>query len=250
MIDYNELYKIYPLFSKKNLLIGEKAIEGKEFGNWTVLYRTENFTNNRHPRYVCQCKCSKIKVVSKDNLIRGRSKSCGNCSKIELNNNDKRLKHNMSENSKIIKTKTALMVNDKNYKPKKNEKKDNWLKMASKSEKIIFETLEHYGVDFIPHYMIILDNGHRVFFDFLINDKYIIEFDGEQHFRESLYGNLEKTHNKDLMKNQYCFKNNIPLIRIPHNIEWNYKDLFPETTRFLLTQENEKQYYQSRMELD
>lgn len=249
MINYDELYNIYPPYSKKNLLVGEKSIEGKKFGNWTVLYRTENFPNSRRPRYVCQCKCLKVKAVSKDNLIRGSSKSCGNCSRIELNDNDKRLRHNMSEENKIIKTNIALMVNNKNYKPK-NEKKDDWLKMASKSEKVIFEILEHYDVDFIPHYMIILDNGHRAFFDFLINDKYIIEFDGEQHFKDSLYGNLEKIHNKDLMKNEYCFSHNIPLIRIPHNVKWNYEDLFPETTRFLLTQENEKQYYQSRMELD
>ena len=48
------------------------------------------------------------------------------------------------------------------------------------------------------------------------------------------------------MKNKYCFEHNIPLIRIPYNAEYTFEDLKLETTRFLLTPENEQEYYNKR----
>ena len=48
------------------------------------------------------------------------------------------------------------------------------------------------------------------------------------------------------MKNQYCFNNNIPLIRIPYDEEYKLSDLNLETTRFLITPENELEYYSKR----
>ena len=88
-------------------------------------------------------------------------------------------------------------------------------------------------------------------FDFYINNQYIIEFDGIQHFKYTGTGwniqeNFERTRKSDLEKNKYCFDNNIPLIRIPYDAEYDLNDLKLETTRFLLTPENEKEYYDSR----
>jgi hypothetical protein len=87
-------------------------------------------------------------------------------------------------------------------------------------------------------------------FDFVINAKipYIIEVDGQQHFKPAWGGEegflMIRAH--DLIKNKFCFDNNIPLIRIPDNVEYTKEDLIPETTRFLLTPENEKEYYENR----
>lgn len=77
-------------------------------------------------------------------------------------------------------------------------------------------------------------------FDFYINDSYIIEFDGAQHYRSmDFFGgeeglNYNQTHDK--LKNEYCRNHNIPLIRIPY---WklktlNIKDLQLETTKYLV----------------
>ena len=52
-------------------------------------------------------------------------------------------------------------------------------------------------------------------------------------------------HAHDLIKNQYCFTHNIPIIRIPYNAEYFVSDLILETTRFLLTPDNEKEYYKN-----
>ena len=80
-----------------------------------------------------------------------------------------------------------------------------------------------------------------------MNNKYIIEYDGEQHFKPiDVWGGeeaLSNTRERDLIKNKYCFDNNIPLIRIPYDAEYTIDDLKLETTKFLLTPENEQEYY-------
>jgi len=58
-------------------------------------------------------------------------------------------------------------------------------------------------------------------FDFYLSEKnIIIEFDGEQHFKaNNFFGGEEgfrKRQISDLIKNQYCFDNNIKIIRIPY----------------------------------
>ena len=87
-------------------------------------------------------------------------------------------------------------------------------------------------------------------FDIYVDNNYIIEYDGEQHFLSNHRGSLEEIHNHDLVKNQFCFSHNIPIIRIPYTEQLTYtsKDLMLETTRFLLTPENESLYYKKLME--
>lgn len=72
-------------------------------------------------------------------------------------------------------------------------------------------------------------------FDFFVNDTYLIEYDGLQHFQESIF-DYEYTHNHDLMKNQWCQENKIPLIRIPYTHFKNLKlqDLLLETSNFIV----------------
>ena len=58
-------------------------------------------------------------------------------------------------------------------------------------------------------------------FDFWVNNEYIIEYDGAQHFISSNQGwntkeQLEKTQRRDAFKNKWCEENNIKIIRIPY----------------------------------
>ena len=62
----------------------------------------------------------------------------------------------------------------------------------------------------------------------------------------AMVGHCAEAYWTNLIKNKYCFDNNIPLIRIPYNAEYTIDDLKLETTRFLLTPENEEEYYNSR----
>lgn len=54
-------------------------------------------------------------------------------------------------------------------------------------------------------------------FDFYLpNYNLCIEFDGQHHFEDRGFGNLEITKKHDEIKNQYCQNNNINLLRIPY----------------------------------
>jgi very-short-patch-repair endonuclease len=58
-------------------------------------------------------------------------------------------------------------------------------------------------------------------FDFyLLDNNILIEYDGRQHF-QPVYGEeqLNKQKQLDNIKNQYCEKNNIKLIRIPYTMK-------------------------------
>ena len=72
-------------------------------------------------------------------------------------------------------------------------------------------------------------------FDFYINNQYIIEYDGKQHFDKKTIFDYEYTHNHDLIKSKWCKDNNIPLIRIPYTEYDNLKleDLLLETSKFI-----------------
>lgn len=81
-------------------------------------------------------------------------------------------------------------------------------------------------------------------FDFYVNNKYLIEFDGSQHFLPMQYNNcgwnteenFKKTQEHDKIKNQWCKDNNIPLIRIPytHYDKICIEDLKLETSNFII----------------
>lgn len=75
-----------------------------------------------------------------------------------------------------------------------------------------------------------LRNTNSLRFDFaILNDddsvKMLIEFDGKQHFglgafssdEEEMLLNYQNTMYNDLLKNEFCFDNCIPLLRIPYN---------------------------------
>ena len=119
----------------------------------------------------------------------------------------------------------------------------------SKNEENIIKLLTKNNIPF--EYQKRFDDLKIKEFDFYINNNYIIEFDGQQHFFFTGYGwdtkdYYKRTHKSDLIKNKYCFDNNIPLIRIPYDADYTINDLKLETTRFLLTPENEEEYYESR----
>ena len=62
-------------------------------------------------------------------------------------------------------------------------------------------------------------SGYLAKFDFFVNEKYIIEFDGIQHFESVLFfknNDYLTIKTRDDIKTQWCKENGIPLIRIPY----------------------------------
>ena len=54
---------------------GFKDLTGKQFGKWKVLDKAES--NGNGARWVCQCECGNIKIITTSVLNSGMSKSCG-----------------------------------------------------------------------------------------------------------------------------------------------------------------------------
>ena len=73
----------------------------------------------------------------------------------------------------------------------------------------------------------------------IVNNTYLIEFDGSQHFFArrvdwNTEEKFQKTQEHDVYKNQWCKDNNIPLIRIPYTRldTLCIEDLMLDTTTF------------------
>lgn len=94
----------------------------------------------------------------------------------------------------------------------------------SRGEEKISKLLAENGFSFISEYRdknLTFSTGGVPKFDFFVDNSYYIEYDGEQHFDCENHGwndekNFQLTQQRDKEKNNYCIKNNIPLIRIPY----------------------------------
>lgn len=175
--------------AKKTGLAKIKDLTGQEFGHLIVLSYVD-IENKAGSHWLCQCDCGKQIVVSRQNLIQGKTTSCG-CSHIK-----------------------------------------------SKGEQKIAKLLTQYNISFTQEKIFedcrFPDTNYPARFDFYVNEQYLIEYDGEQHFIDSFYGILSKNQQRDKIKNNYCKQNNIPLIRIPytHLDNISIEDLQLETTKF------------------
>ena len=227
----------------------DNSILGKKFGKLTVLSYAEN------GKWNCQCECGNKIAVYRGSLINGNTQSCGKCFfkdltgqnfgklkilyQIKNNNYKTSLWHCQCECGNTIDVLSCNLLN-------KHILSCGCLK--SKGEQNIKLLLEEHNIDFEYNKKI---NNNKMSFDFIIKDPYYyIEFDGDIHFKITDGWNtkesFKKRHIQDLIKNKYCFEHHIPLIRIPYNKEYTFEDLKLETTRFLLTPENEQKYYENK----
>jgi very-short-patch-repair endonuclease len=109
--------------------------------------------------------------------------------------------------------------------------------IKSFGEQKIISLLQSYGLPFEKEKIFDKITNYR--YDFYVNNQYVIEYDGKQHFQDSSWESQELIHKRDMEKNNFCYVNNIPIIRIPytHYNQLNINDLLLETTNFLLREE-------------
>ena len=100
----------------------------------------------------------------------------------------------------------------------------------------ISEILDKNGIDYEVEkkFSTCIDKTYLPF-DFYVENKYLIEYDGKQHFDKESFFDYEYTHKHDLIKSQWCKENHIPLIRIPYTHYDNLclEDLLLETSSFI-----------------
>jgi len=228
------------------------------------------FNKNGQRYWHCKCKCGKEKNISTRDLTTGAVKSCGCRKYLQINPGDRfgkltvlsKFNNQYSSGGSILydckcDCGTPHHIVASTRLANGSIKSCGCGRNISYNEEYINNMLSQLHLPFIREYIdeklnkLYPTNGRKRSFDFYINNQYIIEFDGSQHFFYKNSGwdtqeHFERTRQSDLIKNHYCFENNIPIIRIPYDAEYDLNDLKLETTRFLLTPENEKEYYDSR----
>ena len=258
------------IIAKKNNARAEN-LANQKFGKLTVIERDfekEKTLLSRGSTYwKCKCECGNETTVSRGNLLNGTTKSCG-CYRKEMS-----AKHltKLSSKNFIDETgnkygKLTVLYKVENYSAIQgvywmcqcecgNQKiilgsslrSGNTTSCGcigkSKGEYLIEKILEDNAFLYVKEYPIKID--HKILrYDFAIlnienNIQYIIEFDGKQHFEATeFFGGKEQlliTQQNDIIKNQWCKDNNIPLIRIPYTHLNNLclEDLQLETSKFL-----------------
>lgn len=262
-------------------------LTNKDFGYWHVIERAPNDSGGKS-MWLCHCTlCNKTtKIVNGSHLRSGRSTSCG-CTKMEkmrqasIKDESKKtygflFVERMATNEEkprpevqsIYWNCTCTKCGRKNVIVRgdylRNGDTTSCGCIQSRNESLISQMLDSLGIKYQKEYIFndLTSTGRlcdALPFDFAIFNKYnnellyLIEYDGIQHFDPShawKEDGFKITRRNDLLKNHYCFNNNIPLIRIPYNKKYELNDLKLDTTRFLLTKENEKNYYDQIKELE
>ena len=232
---------------------------GTKFGRLTVLYESP-IRKNKGIVYHCRCDCGNEKDVRSMSLRNGDTKSCG-CLARELSS-----KRNKNKNiHDLTNQKFGLLTAIKQTDERKQGsvvwecKCDcgNIVKVSSKNlvhgdtkscgclkskgELLIAQILKDNNIPFIQEYSfndLKSEKGWPLRYDFFVNNQYLIEFDGEQHFSNTklfAHDNFDYRIQNDKLKTDYAFKHNIPLIRIPYTKinSLTIKDLIPSFTALL-----------------
>lgn len=238
-----------------------KNIIGQKFNRLTVLEDTGK-RKNGSVIWLCQCDCGNTCEVCGGSLTRTNrpTRSCG-CLKKET---DKQPKGNIINliNQKFGK----LTVIQRDGSDARGEAK--WLcqcecgnqisvlgsnlrsghtqscgcERRSHGELKVAQILKENNIFFEQEYRAFkFSNGRWAKFDFFVNNRYLIEYDGETHYMSSLHGwqtkeQLQAQLERDTIKNQWCKENNIPLIRIPYTRFNNLciEDLLLETSNYVV----------------
>lgn len=225
---------------------------------------------NKHSNIIweCLCDCGNKTEATATDLIQGRKKSCGCLNKekiIERNIANREVQIGKLYGYLLITGDAGYELNSSgkrrhysyctclNCGKTEVRKKDNDLANGQviscgcigsfgekKIENILKQNNIHYEREKAFPGCYITNQSSPVRYDFYVNNEYIIEYDGIQHFKItggwSTEEKFRETQEHDKFKNNWCKENNIPIIRIPYTYLNNLclEDLIPETSKFLL----------------
>ena len=236
-------------------------LTGKKYGKLTVVEETDK-RSSRCIVWKCLCECGNYVEVRSSSLTSGHTSSCGclqkertkeACAKDLTNQKfglltalyptDKRATGGGSiiwkcrcDCGNLFEARsTALNYGHVSscgcFKESKGERAIRQMLTASK---IPFTTEQSFQDCVFP------DSMQHARFDFYVNNAYLIEFDGKQHFSADggyfTEEHLKNTQKRDSFKNEWCKNKNIPLIRIPyhHLPKLTITDLLLETSPFVI----------------
>ena len=221
-----------------------KDITNQKFHRLTALYPTDKRDSDRSVIWHCRCDCGNEIDVSGKRLRQSNTKSCG-CLNTEtraalgrankkdltgmifgrltvLEDSGERYDNNIlwrcqceCGNQPLIKG-TSLMHGVKSCGCLKSKGEAHIAELLNKND-IIFETQKTFNDCLLPN------TNYHAYFDFQVDNKYLIEYDGIQHFQPNDDTNSWNTQEhfievqkRDKFKDEWCAEKGIPLIRIPY----------------------------------
>lgn len=257
--------------------MGKKLeLTGQKFGSLTVI-KESDVRKRGMVQWECQCDCGNICLVPGSLLKNGNTVSCGcqarsvlikynieasEKNKIQIGEKFGKLivtedlgfrKHVEGHNRRWYKCKCEC---GRDTEASGNQLKSGLKKscgcLMSAGEFIISQLLEVNNIEYKQNYiepLLYKETGKKLRFDFIIyNDdnsiNRIIEFDGRQHYDgpdTEFWGRtldtLADIKYRDQIKNDFCFRHNIPLLRIPywHKNTITFTDLFND--KFIVKKE-------------
>lgn len=239
---------------------------GKKFGELTVIKDTPKRNNSGEIIWECKCSCGNITYIPTSRLTGGFYISCGCASSRGLRRNENKRENLLGQKF------GKLIVIDFDKEGSALSNKSKWIckcecgnicskridvlhspqgqfascgcDTRSKGESLIRSLLTKYNISFIEQKTFescrFIETGYLARFDFFVENNYLIEYDGEQHFYYSGTGwdtkeQFEITKQRDNFKNEWCKANNIPIIRIPYTqlSKLKIEDLILETSSFV-----------------
>lgn len=221
-------------------------LTGKKFHRLTVLEPTNKRTQDRCIIWKCKCDCGNEIEVSTKSLTQNNTKSCG-CLNTETRaalgrSHKKDLVGQVFGKLTVIEDSGQRYDNNVLWRCKCECGAETLIKgtsllhgvqscgcVLSKGEARIAKLLSQNNIKFEVQKTfddcVFPDTRHKARFDFWVEDKYLIEYDGIQHFEYNIRGgkswntkeNFIKTQQRDNYKTNWCKEKGIPLIRIPYN---------------------------------
>lgn len=223
---------------------------GRRFSRLVVLSRSTTSA-----KWVCRCDCGNLVEVTTTHLKTGHTKSCGCLQKDiasevrGINLNGQRFGFLTVEGLDIEKS-----TSEKKYwicqcdcgnrisvstgDLRSGNTQSCGCSKLSHGEMKIKSLLEEYNIPFEQEKSFpdcVNPSTNRLLrFDFFVNNQYLIEFDGKQHYEQSPnWEPLEDIQRRDRIKDTWCKEHNITLIRIPYTRlnTLTIEDLLPKRGR-------------------
>lgn len=214
-------------------------LTGQKFNHWTVIERAQN--NKRgEAMWLCECDCPAHtkRAVQSYSLRKGLSKSCGCVQKQKASKNNfidisghtfghlKVIEFAGRDSSRKLLWKcvcdcpshTIIITRGTDLRSGKTKSCGC---IRSRGEELISKLLTENNIPFVKEKTFdtcrFPNTNALARFDFYVDNKYLIEFDGQQHTDSNNGWYTKERAKKDLFKENWCKENNIPLIRIPYN---------------------------------
>lgn len=258
-----ETFREDSLYNNKHLMCKEclskipnaNAIDlsNQRFGKLIALEPTQK-RENHSVIWKCKCDCGKYCEAASDSLKNGHKKSCGCLIKnnllgqrfgkvVVIAETQERLRDNIVWKCKCdcgnIFYTTGVQLT-RTYGATLS-----CGCLLSKGEEKISKLFDENNIKYVKQKTFdncrFVDTNAVAKFDFYVNNTYLIEFDGIQHYQYNNNGwndkeKFEKLQDRDNYKNNWCKENNIPLIRIPYT-RYNdlcIEDLLLETSQYIM----------------